>query len=83
MPVVTQTTERSGERPVAKALGTSMSATPTRGLGMSASAHEPVDHAVQLGRLLRGHLAGAHRLHGDGVGEVPLPPGDADADERR
>ena len=39
MPVVTQTTERSGERPVAKALGTDMSATPTRGFGMSARAH--------------------------------------------
>ena len=39
MPVVTQTTERSGERPVAKALGRSMSAMPTRGLGMSARAH--------------------------------------------
>ena len=38
MPVVTQTTERSGERPVANALGTDVSATPTRGLGMSASA---------------------------------------------
>src|SRR4051794_578865 len=38
MPVVTQTTDRSGERPVAKALGTDMSATPTRGLGMSARA---------------------------------------------
>ena len=38
MPVVTQTTARSGERPVAKALGMSRSATPTRGLGMSAIA---------------------------------------------
>ncbi len=38
MPVVTQTTARSGERPVANALGTGVSATPTRGLGMSASA---------------------------------------------
>ena len=38
MPVVTQTTDRSGDRPVAKALGTEVSAMPTRGLGMSASA---------------------------------------------
>ena len=37
MPVVTTTTERSGERPVAKALGMLVSATPTRGFGMSAS----------------------------------------------
>ena len=36
--MVTQTTARSGERPVANALGRSMSAMPTRGLGMSASA---------------------------------------------
>ena len=38
MPVVTHTTARSGERPVAKALGRSMSEMPTRGLGMSARA---------------------------------------------
>ncbi len=38
MPVVTQTTARFGERPVAKALGMSTSEMPTRGLGMSASA---------------------------------------------
>lgn len=37
--VVTQTTARSGERPVAKALGFGVSAMPTRGLGMSAKAH--------------------------------------------
>ena len=36
IPVVTQTTALSGERPVAKALGTDVSAIPTRGLGMSA-----------------------------------------------
>ena len=39
MPVVTHTTARSGERPVAKALGRDMSEMPTRGLGMSARAH--------------------------------------------
>ena len=38
-PVVTQTTERDGDRPVANALGMSVSATATRGLGMSAMAH--------------------------------------------
>ena len=39
MPVVTQTTARSGDRPVANALGMSISAMPTRGFGISASAH--------------------------------------------
>jgi hypothetical protein len=53
MPVVTHTTDRSGDRPVANAFGMSRSATPTRGFGMSASAHSRFDHAVQLGRLLR------------------------------
>ena len=38
MPVVTQTADRLGERPVAKAFGRSVSAIATRGLGMSASA---------------------------------------------
>ena len=38
IPVVTQTTARFGERPVAKALGMSTSEMPTRGFGMSASA---------------------------------------------
>ena len=36
--MVTQTTDRSGDRPVAKALGSEVSAMPTRGLGMSARA---------------------------------------------
>ncbi len=39
IPVVTHTTARSGERPVAKAFGMSIWAIPTRGLGMSARAH--------------------------------------------
>ena len=39
MPVVTTTTERLGERPVAKALGTSLFAMATRGFSMSAMAH--------------------------------------------
>ena len=39
MPVVTQTTERSGERPVANALGRRGRRSATRGLGMSAIAH--------------------------------------------
>ncbi len=39
MPVVTHTAECFGVRPVAKALGMSVTAMATRGLGMSASAH--------------------------------------------
>src|SRR6478735_8627730 len=39
MPVVTTTAEWPGERPVANAFGNSVSAIPTRGLGMSASTH--------------------------------------------
>ena len=39
IPVVTQTTARFGERPVANALGMSISEIPTRGLGISARAH--------------------------------------------
>ena len=39
MPVVTQTAERCGDRPVANALGNVVSAIATTGLGMSASAH--------------------------------------------
>ena len=38
-PVVTQTTEDLGLRPVANTLGTSVCAIATRGLGMSARAH--------------------------------------------
>ena len=38
MPVVAQTTASLGLRPVAKALGTSLSAMATRGFGMSARA---------------------------------------------
>ena len=38
-PVVTHTTDDLGLRPVAKALGMSVCAIATRGLGMSASAH--------------------------------------------
>ena len=48
-------------RPVAKALGTSVSAIATFGLGMSASAHSRSTMRVQLRRLLGRDLAAAHR----------------------
>ncbi len=49
MPVVTQTTARSGVRPVAKAFGTSVSAMATRGLGMSAIAQSRSTSACSWG----------------------------------
>ena len=48
MPVVTHTTARLGERPVANALGMSVSAIATRGFGMSAIAQSRSISAVQL-----------------------------------
>ena len=80
MPVVAQTTACFGERPVANALGTSVSAIATFGLGMSASAHSRSTIAVQLGRLLRRDLAAAHAVERDPVGEEPLRDQEA-ADE--
>ena len=61
MPVVTHTTERWGDRPVAKALGMARSATPTRGLGMSASAHSrsimPCSSGASCGLTSRARIA--------------------------
>ena len=61
MPVVTQTTERSGDRPVANALGIGVSAMPTRGLGMSASAHSrsimPCSSGASSGPTSRARMA--------------------------
>ena len=61
IPVVTQTTARSGERPVANALGMSSSAMPTRGLGMSASAQSrsimPCSSGTSSGLTSRARIA--------------------------
>ncbi len=61
MPVVTQTTECWGLRPVAKAFGTSMSAIATRGLGMSAIAHSrsiiPCSSGASVGDTSRARIA--------------------------
>ena len=79
MPVVTQTTERSGERPVAKALGSAVSAIATRGLGMSARAQSrsimPCSSGACSGVTSRARMA---RMR-DRVGAVPLEERDADA----
>ena len=50
-------------------------------LGHVGHGAQPVDHAVQLGSLLGGHLARTHGPHGRLVGEPPLEEGDADADD--
>ena len=61
IPVVTQTADRLGERPVAKALGRSVSAIATRGLGMSASAHSrsimPCSSGASSGVTTRARIA--------------------------
>lgn len=61
IPVVTHTTDRSGERPVANAFGTAMSATPTRGLGMSARAQSrsiiPCSSGASSGDTSRARMA--------------------------
>ena len=59
--MVTQTTDRSGERPVANALGTLVSAMPTRGLGMSARAQSrsimPCSSGASCGVTSRARIA--------------------------
>ena len=72
MPVVTQTTACFWSRPVAKAFGMSTLAMATWGLGMLAIAHKPVDHPVELGRLLAGDDLAAHRVERDPVREEVL-----------
>ena len=61
MPVVTHTTARSGERPVAKAFATAMSEMPTRGLGMSASTQSrsimPCSSGASSGETSRARIA--------------------------
>ena len=79
IPVVTQTTDRLGERPVAKALGSAVSAIATRGLGMSAMAQSrsiiPCSSGACSAVTSRAPIA---RM-ASGVGAVPLEEGDADA----
>ena len=82
MPVVTQTTARLGRAAGREGVGHGQVGDTDARLGHVGERAEPVDHAVQLGRLLRGHLAGAHGPHRDLVGAPPLPEGDADRDGR-
>ena len=83
MPVVTQTTEWLGERPVAKALGSGVSAIATRGFGMSAIAQSrsimPCSSGASSGVTSRAPMARS----ADRVGAVPLEERDADADRPR
>ena len=81
MPVVTQTTERFGRAAGGEGVGQSGVGDRDPRLGHVGQRAEPVDHAVQLGRLLRGDLAGPHGAHRDLVGEPPLEEGDAEAGE--
>ena len=70
-PVVTQTTAALGLRPVAKALGMSVVRDGHLGLGHVGQGAQPVDHTVQLGRLLGRDLLGVHGVHGD-LGAEPV-----------
>ena len=68
---MTQTTEDLGLRPVAKALGMSVVAMRHLRLGHVGQGAQPVDDAVQLGRLLGRDLLGVHGVHGD-LGAEPV-----------
>ena len=68
---MTQTTAALGLRPVAKALGMSVVAMATLGLGMSASAHSRSTTPCSCGRLLGRDLLGVHGVHGD-LGAEPV-----------
>ena len=59
-PVVAQTTALLGLRPVAKALGTSVSAIATLGFCMSARAHRRSTAPWSAGGLLGGHQPAVH-----------------------
>ena len=69
---MTQTTAALGLRPVANALGMSVVGDGHPRLGHVGQRAEPVDHAVQLGRLLGRDLLGVHGEHGDLVAEEVL-----------
>ena len=79
MPVVTQTTECFGRATGRERVGHVGVGDGDPRLGHVGDRAQPVDHAVQLGRLLRRDLAGAHGAHRERVGEEPLEERDADA----
>ena len=72
MPRVAHTTATFGFRPVAKAFGMSVSATATRGFGMSESAQSRSIDPVELRLLLGSHDVGVHAEEGDLVREPVL-----------
>ena len=80
-PQVTQTTAFLGLRPVAKALGMSVVAMATCGLGMSASAQRRSTTPWSCGRLLGRDLLGVHGVHGDLGAEPVLAEQQDEADD--
>ena len=70
-PDVAQTTAALGLRPVAKALGMSVVRDGHPGLGHVGQRAQPIDHAVELGRLFGRDLLGVHGVHGD-LGAEPV-----------
>ena len=79
MPVVTQTTARSGRAAGGERVGDVEVGDADPRLGHVGQGAEPVDHAVQLGRLLGPDLAGPHRAHRRLVAVPPLVERDPDA----
>lgn len=61
IPVVAHTTALRGERPIANAFGTDVSAIAIRGLGRSACTHSRPIMPVKVRRLKRRDLTCAHR----------------------
>ena len=72
IPVVAQTVAVFGERPIANAFGIERLGDRDARLGQVGLHAEPLDHRVQLGRLLRGDLARAHRAQRELVGGEEL-----------
>ena len=75
IPVVAQTVAFFWERPIANALGTSVSATAIFGFGKVRLDAEPFDHRVQARRLLGRDLLGAHGAQRQLVREEQLGEG--------
>ena len=67
---------------MAKALGTSVVGDGHLRLGHVGQGAQPVDHAVQLGRLLGRDLLGVHGVHGDLGAEPVLAEQQPDADDQ-